>query len=190
MRMISLKTLAVAMAVVLGSAFQAQALTIDANALPGACGTALCLELSGDDTSQAAIDAAIAGIVGTEVYKSNVGGLEEGSAAAWYTTTYSNTPSDPSDALIEWDGPGVIGGSPIHLLVKDGKQSPAWYLFNISNWNGTDDIVLLNFWAGTSGAISHVSIYGGTTTVPDGGSVALLLGMALMGLAGFRRMMN
>jgi hypothetical protein len=189
MRMISLKTLAVAMAVVLGMAFQAQALTIDPATTP-ACGLPVCLEASGNETSQNEINAIIAAFVGTELYKSEVdGGGEFGAFAGNYTTTYFNTATDPSDADIVWDGGAFITGNPIHLLVKDGNATPAWYLFNITGWDGMETIELRNFWP-NQGAISHISIYGNGTSVPDGGSVALLLGMALMGLAGFRRMMN
>lgn len=73
--------------------------------------------------------------------------------------------------------------------MKGGNHTPAWYLFAINIWDGKTDIVLENFWPG-NGEIGHLSLYGGTTSVPDGGSVTLLLGMALMGLAGFRRMLN
>jgi hypothetical protein len=186
MRMHNSKTLGAVMALVLGTAFQAQALTISPSTVDCPSLEPACLLATGNETSQAQIDVALALLgVTNEVYKQNVGGSEEGDAADWYTTTFSNA---NADALIEWDGPGFLT-APIHLLVKDGNQTPAWYLFAISIWDGKSDIVLQNFWPG-NGEISHISLYGGTTSVPDGGSVAMLLGMALMGLAGFRRMLN
>jgi hypothetical protein len=152
--------------------------------------------LSGDQTSQDAINTALeayfgVGNVPEELYKSNVGGAEEGDFAGSYTTTYFNTPTDPSDALIEWVGPDVIGPT-AYLLVKDGASSPAWYLFDLTalGWTGTEDITLLNFWDGTTGAISHVSLYGGrgTTEVPEPATLALLgLGLVGFGLARRRK---
>ena len=173
--------------VVLGTSFQAHALTIDPAITP-VCGAPTCLAAVGAETAQPDIDAAIAAILGTsvEVYKQNVGGAETGVLAGSYTTTFSNTATDPSDALIDYiSGPAVTGTK--FLLVKDGNQTPAWYLYRL-DWNGTDDIVLDNFWPG-NGAISHVALYAapGTTTVPDGGSMSMLLGLGLMGLAGVRR---
>ena len=175
--------------VVLGTSFQAHALTIDPAITP-VCGAPTCLAAVGAETSQSDIDAAIASILGTavEVYKQNVGGAESGSFASSYTTTFSNTAQDPSDALIDYVGGAFITSCPnCFLLVKDGNQTPAWYLFRLA-WNGTDDIVLDNFWP-AQGAISHVALYAapGTTTVPDGGSMSMLLGLGLMGLAGVRR---
>jgi hypothetical protein len=124
------------------------------------------------------------------LYKSDQGGSDSGPAASWYNTEYFNTPADPQEAVITWQSgsPFIANSSPIYLLVKDGRHVPAWYLFNISGWNGTEEIRLDNFWA-QSGAISNVGIYGGATAVPDGGSMAMLLGMALLALAGSRRLL-
>lgn len=149
---------------------------------------------TGNQTSQAQIDVAIAGILGsaTELYKQNVGGAEVGSLAASYTTTFNNTPADPSDATITYVG-GPIVGPTAYLLVKDGNQTPAWYLYNLTNlgWNGTEVLQLTGFWP-AQGAISHVSLYGTTGNgdipgTPDSGSTVALLGLGLTLLAIARR---
>jgi hypothetical protein len=144
-------------------------------------------QLTGDQTSTAEILAAIASTIGsaTSLYKQDVGGGESGPFAGNYATVFSNTASDPSDALISHTGSDAISSDPIYLLVKDGNQSPAWYLFTIAGWNGTEDLVLTGFWP-DEGAISHVEIFGGDgEQVPDaGGTLALLgIGITLLGLA-------
>lgn len=158
---------------------------------------------SGLDTSQKKINDYLAltypGI--EEIYKDNVGGNESGDAADWYTTTYFNSPLDPMDADITWDnGPaGLFIDAPndlTHLMVKDGKHDPAWYLFNLTalGWDGKEDLQLRNFWTGT-GAISHVSLYGSTDCtedcfeVPEPGPLGLLgAGMIALYIARRRRL--
>jgi hypothetical protein len=127
----------------------------------------------------------------TLAYKNDVGGGEQGSFAGSYQTTYFNTPLDPKDAEIKYTGGTAISGNPIYLLVKDGNQTPIWYIFNISSWNGTDIINLRDFWP-SQGAISHVTIFtgGGGTSVPDAGSTLALLGVALTGLGLLRRKLS
>lgn len=138
-----------------------------------------------------------------ELYKQNVGGGgDTGGFAGSYQTTFSNTANDPQDAFIDY-----ISGQPLncaaasndcYLLVKDGAQTPAAYLFNLAGlWNGTDNLYLRGFWP-TNGAISHIAFYGngddgGCTTpggctpeIPEPGTVALL-GAALFAAAAARR---
>ena len=164
----------------------ANALTISPSTAP--CGSPTCLQLTGNQTSQPQIDVAIAGALAgsTEIYKQNVGdGFDTGSAAAIYTTTFQNTPTDPSGATIVYNG--GVPPTVTHLLVKDGNNEPAWYLFNITGWNGIETITLQNFWPG-NGAISHIALYGGgsTTRVPEPGTMGLL-GAGLLAFGFLRR---
>jgi hypothetical protein len=179
---------AVALALVL--AVPAQALTITPTS--GSLGTT---RYQGNETGQAFIDAVIGPIIApastTPLYKATPGSpvAEDGVLAGSYSTVFSNTSSDPSNATITYiAGPYV--GPTAWALVKDGNNSPAWYLFNLTalGWNGTALLEFQDFWP-AQGAISHVSLYGGSV-VPDGGSMVMLLGLGLMGLAGVRRLMK
>ncbi len=95
-------------------------------------------------------------------------------AAGSYETTFLKTSSDPSGANIAYTGGGDIVGPLMYLLVKEAK-----------GWNGTEDLILSGFWP-NQGAISHVSLYGASTPVPEPATM-LLLGVGLVGLAGFGR---
>lgn len=124
------------------------------------------------------------------LYKDNVGGVEEGMAnfMASYETVFSNSASDPSDALISYVG-GDIMADASWLVVKDGNHSPSWYLFDISIWDGVEDISLTNFWP-DQGAISHISIFGSNAVkVAEPGTLALF-GLGLLGFGLLRRRRN
>ena len=107
------------------------------------------------------------------LYKSDVGGGDSGPYANAYDTSYSNTPTDPSDALIKYLGGFYMDCSVCYLLIKDGNQKPAQYLFDISGWAGNEDITITGFWPG-NGAISNVRILGTATRVPEPSTMALL----------------
>ena len=134
--------------------------------------------------------AQIATLVGisslTEVYKQEVGGSEGGTLASSYTTTFSNTPSDPANALIDYISGSFITGGSIFLYVKDGNNTPSGYIFDISGWNGTEDISITGFWP-QQGGMSHVTILTGPARVPDGGTTVALLGFGIAALGFSRR---
>ncbi|TWT50039.1 hypothetical protein KOR42_37230 [Thalassoglobus neptunius] len=147
---------------------------------------------TGTETSQAQINTILDGLIGnsTDLYTSNedgdATGSDTGPFAASYTTTYSNPVGDPGNALIEYvSGPKLTTAN--YLLVKDGNQDPAWYLFAIS-WDGMMDISIENFWPG-AGAISHVSLYQGDpfNTVPEPTTFALWGVAGIAGLVARRR---
>lgn len=164
----------------------AQALTI----IYPTSGTINVTRWEGNQTSQGDINLIINPIMGypDELYKSDGGDQILQSS---YTNTYSGAPGENNNALIEWiEGTPYATGT-VYALVKDGSSTPAWYLFNVTalGWDGMEDLYFSDFWVGPGGSISHVTLYGGYS-VPDGGSVAMLLGAALMGLAGLRRFMK
>jgi hypothetical protein len=159
---------------VLALAAQAQALAISP-------GTEI---LSGPETSQNDINDVLDAYFDpdlVELYKQDAGGPESGPLAGSYTTTFNG---DLSGGTIVYNPPGDTAEDAF-LLVKDGAQDPAWYLFDLSGWDGEETITLSGFWPG-EGAISHVTLYGGTTTVPEPGTL-LLLGSGLFGLALYGR---
>jgi len=120
-------------------------------------------------TIKPAIDAHVPGLSSTEIYKANEGGNNEGAAKELYDTEYSN---GAMDALITWNG-GLEFISATHLLVKGGRDL-GWLLFEIHDWDGKCDITLKDF----SPSISHVSIYGQLSAVPEPTSIGLfVLGM-------------
>ena len=127
------------------------------------------------------------------LYKSGYGEMVNGvfvtpADSGTYANNYSTRfTGDPNNALISSavTGDMLIGDSDIFpiedrlindiatcsvcfLYVKDGRNDPIWYIFDISTWNGTDNLNLTDFWpAGVDedgkplgGAISHVAIYG------------------------------
>jgi hypothetical protein len=170
-------------ALLLGAAQLAQAVLV----ITPTTGVLNVSRWEGDETANQN-EAAIKLIVGSSVdltllYTQNVGGGEAGGFASSYTTAFLNSPGDPEDATITYgSGASISGFEKLYLYVKDGNADPAFYIFDISSWNGTEQLSLQDFWVG-NGAISHISILGaGTSSVPDGGATLVLLGTALTGL--------
>lgn len=182
----SLKSLGVAAFAATAFVHSASALLITPATLPQWTGT------DNSNLNAAAITAIVGGAALTEVYKMNVGDASDtGSFASSYVTTFSNSAGDPEDALIDYISGAAITSATKFLYVKDGNSDPAFYIFDISAWNGTEDLVLQDFWIG-KGAISHVAIYtrgggGDIPGTPDGGNAVALLGVALAAVALARR---
>lgn len=134
----------------------------------------------------------------TLLYKAEVDrAKEEGKFDEFYNTVFSDTKTDPENALITWTGTSLNFMNCItascFLAIKDGNESPNNYAYNLTGWNGKDSLYLTGFWPKPgNGAISHVSIWGledgGSTgqDVPEPGPLSLL-GLGLMGLWFARR---
>jgi hypothetical protein len=143
------------------SGTQESLMLMDGNAFDSGTGiiTPLTIpQLSGNETSQTNIDAIIGTVIGSPIvlYKAEVGNNDTGPLAGSYVTIFSNTPSDPSEAIIYYSG-GVIVNHPVYLMVRDGSQQPAWYFFDISGWNGIRSLYLSDFWP-QAGSITHVAL--------------------------------
>jgi hypothetical protein len=191
MKTMKITMIAIACALALGLTATKARADLDLNpSLTPNCGTAPCLVMSGPQTGTPEILLAAGLTTYTELYKQDVGiSGDEGSFAASYVTEFSPT-TDPLGGTVTWvGGSSYITADPIYLLVKDGNQVPAWYLFDISTWTGQETIHLDNFWP-DQGAISHVAIYGTGTSVPDGGATLMLLGGVLVGLETLRRRLS
>lgn len=164
----------------------AETVTYNTNVLGIECGTSL---INNQNAVEPLVESAgCADAQATQLYKSNQGGADDGSFLNSYNTEYFLAADDPSAATISH----IIGTPAINCLdfscflaVKDGNANPAIYAFEIFDWDGLSDIVLVDFWPG-SGAISNVSIWSSAdvpnSQIPEPGSLALV-GLAFVGAA-------
>jgi hypothetical protein len=110
------------------------------------------------------------------IYKANVSetstnpSSEEGTHALSYSATFSPVGDASGGSIVFATGQTAFNCLECYLVVKDGNHEPAQYFFDLTGWNGTDNIDLSGFWAGAGragrGAISNVAIHGVVGTVP------------------------
>ena len=134
-------------------------------------------------------------------YKFNTGnpGTEEGTLSGSYEAdNVAGGVGDESGLDINYSGSGniVVCATECFVIVKDGNNTPAQYLFILSTaaigiWNGTDELEFSGFWP-SNGAISNVALWGGSGSPPPPDQLVpapaplALLGLGLLGL-GIRR---
>jgi hypothetical protein len=95
--------------------------------------------------------------------------------------------TEPNSGKINYQDPTdpvtVDTGDSLYLLAKMGNKSYVWYVGNVDSVEVPDTL-------GAKGTgLSHVTLFGGTTSVPDGGTTLGLLGLGMMGLGYLRRRM-
>jgi hypothetical protein len=150
---------------VLGSAIKAEAINIT----PEQAG---CTSDVDSSFNAAAIYAVLDGCYGVSatsldlIYHRDVNGGDTGLFADSYNAAFS-----PSRAAgnITYAAPAPsFFCVECFLVVMDGTQSPAQYLFEITGWNGTGSMTFRNFWPGP-GSIASVAIWGSSieSLVPD-----------------------
>jgi PEP-CTERM motif-containing protein len=165
-------------------AFQAQALLL----MPSTSGVIAGTAYGPDNCEPGCVEKVFDTEKLTLLYKADVGEvvLEEGAFAPYYQTAFLNTAFDPSGAVITNLLGAWITCGECYLAIKDGMHSPGYYFFDLSGWNGTETLTLANFWP-NQGAISHVSIWGDHTSVPEPGTLSLLGAGLLLAAFGSRR---
>jgi hypothetical protein len=151
---------------VLGSAIKAEAI----NLTPEQAGCTSNIDSSFD---AAAIYGALDGCFGVSatsldlIYHRDVNGGDTGLFADSYHASFS--PSRSAGNISYGTPAPSFFCVECFLVIMDGTQSPAQYLFEIAEWNGTGSITFRNFWPGP-GSIGSVAIWGTSTEslVPDG----------------------
>jgi len=104
------------------------------------------------------------------------------------TTEYSGTVPLADTVL----GTNVIPSGWQYVLAKYDGPNGGYVLISLSSWVGTTIPATAGtpYWDGGVNQEYGLSGYTLYNFVPDGGSAVMLLGAALMGLAGFRRMLK
>ena len=96
------------------------------------------------------------------------------------------TISAPASGKINYNDPDapvtVDTGDSLYLLAKMGSASFVWYVGDVDSVEVPDTL-------GKGAGLSHVTLFGGTTSVPDGGTTLGLLGLGMMGLGYLKRRM-
>ena len=154
--------------------------------------------LAGNETSEGVIQNKITvyfnslGLSLDQLYKATqaAGTPDVGDFAGSYSTAFSNGATDQfAHAYITHDdGTPAINSSSVYAFIRDGNYvNYNWYLFDITGWDGLEAINFDGFFSTsstTSKNISHVAIYGNrSTSVPDSGTTAVLLGLGLVGMS-------
>lgn len=165
-------------------AFQAQALLLTPSTSGVIAGTAY----GPDNCEPGCVDAVFDTENLTLLYKADAGSTveEEGLFAPFYETEFLNSATDPSGAKITNSLVAWIACGECYLAIKDGVNSPGYYFYSLSGWDGKETITLANFWP-EKGAISHVAIWGDRQSVPEPGTLSLLGAGLLVAAFGSRR---
>lgn len=120
-------------------------------------------------------------LMNTELYRIGNDQAESGSLASSYTGSVTPLAAGASQfsafTITYGSGPAI---DPTYMLIKDGNNTPIWYLFDISAWDGTSTLSGSGFWP-ENGSISHVSVFGVQAAIPEPATIAV---WAMLGMAG------
>jgi hypothetical protein len=184
------KALIIAAVAVLAFGANANATMVSINA-PGVVGI---LDMNGCSGGPCAASDPFRLIVANQLltYAANVD-AQYGSTAAYYHTSTTNYIGTVSGGYKVDTGATTGFAGYQYLLAKYDGPGAGYVLFYIPTWGTSVPSSLGAFegttvyWDDTGAGLSGWTAY---NWVPDGGSVAMLLGLGLMGLAGFRRMLK